>query len=173
LSIIDKKGMLFGKINIIDLSLILLVAALIIPAVIFGYKAMVAKQHAQSVLQTAPVQRKWVTIEIKSMGVWPGIAEIIKEGDVENDDLGKKIGVLAGITSSVPSEAIALSSDATHFIAVKNAAKKDMTIMLKLYMEDRGGVLYYKGGPVKMGNVVTFSTRTYDVPGMVVRMDLT
>ena len=161
MNIIDKNGRLFGKINIIDLS-VMLILLFAMPVFIFSYKAMTARENAQKI---------WVTVNVKAFRTVPQLSEVIKSEDVEMEDRGRKIGVLVKIDSITSSSMLVLASDGAHFTLVNDPTVKDLTVTLRLLCKNNSGFLYYKNFPIKMGSTVTFSTNLYDITGTIIKVD--
>ena len=78
MKIIDEKGRLFGKINIVDFLIIVLIL-IVIPAFLHIYKIM----GERPVL----VPYKWIKAEAVTFTI-PEIAKLIKEGDASYDYYG-------------------------------------------------------------------------------------
>lgn len=87
MKLIDEKGRLFGKINIVDFSIIL-VFLICIPAFFYIYKVL-GKRPAM-------VPFRWVQIEAVTFTI-PEFAELFKPGDVSLDELGNPDGKLLKI----------------------------------------------------------------------------
>lgn len=88
MKIIDDKGRLFGKINIVDF-LILVCVAVLIPAFIGTYKILQKKPER--------VPSRWIRVEAVTF-VIPEFLGLMKEGDVGYDDNGKQDSELLRIT---------------------------------------------------------------------------
>ncbi len=161
MNIIDKNGRLFGKINIIDLSVVLILL-FAIPVFMFGYKAMTARDD---------MQKTWVTVKMKVLRVIPELAEVMQSEDVETEYSGRKIGTLVKIDSLVPSATLALANDPTRLTMVNDPVTKDVIVMLRLLCKDNLGFLYYKNFSIKIGNALTFSTNAYDITGTIIKVD--
>ena len=160
MSIIDKNGRLFGKINIIDLFVILIVL-FVIPMFIFGYKAMTVR---------AEKQKTWVDVSMKVSRVVPELVEVIKPEDFEIGDSGRKIGVLVKIDKMIPSATLVLANDSTHFTLINDPITKDVMITLRLLCKNESGFFYYKNLPVKVGGAIIFSTGEYDITGTILKV---
>lgn len=161
MNIIDKNGRLFGKINVIDFSVILILL-FAIPVFVFGYKAMVARDN---------MQKKWVTVKVKAFWVVPELADVIKPEDAEVGDSGKKIGAVIKIENIVPSSALKLTNDSTHFVLGQDTTLSDITVTLNLLCKNNLGFLYYKGFPVKIGSQIVFSANLYDITGTIIKIE--
>ena len=87
MKIIDSKGRLFGRINIIDFIILVFIIGLILSSV-YSYKILGKRPSA--------VKPKWVNVEVVSF-VIPEIATLIKEGDKSFDPEGNIDGVVLKI----------------------------------------------------------------------------
>ena len=157
MNILDKNGKLFGKINIIDFSVIMILL-LAVPLFIFAYQAMNSKKNEPT---------KWVTVELKIQRVDPELIEALKEGDVEKNELGKKIGIFGKLSKVTSTSTAVLVGDTM----VNDSLKKDITVTVRLLCKDYDNNLYYKNFPVKIGSIITFSTITYEITGVAIKVD--
>lgn len=169
MNIIDKKGMLFGKINIIDLSVVLILL-FTVPAFIFSYKAIGSKHNAKAIIADKN-NGKWVTAVLRFQEIEPELIKVIKEGDVEKDGSGKEVALLVKISEVSPSEKSVISSDSTRLVTVKDPVKKDMTVIMRVLCLEQSGIPYYKNYPVKIRGTVAFSTDMYDVVGRIIDIE--
>ncbi|UCD55448.1 MAG: DUF4330 family protein [Candidatus Omnitrophota bacterium] len=87
MKIIDEKGRLLGKINIVDFSIILLFL-IIIPAFFYIYDVLGKKPTR--------VPHTWVKVEVVTF-IIPEIAELFKPGDLSYDAFGDPDGRLLKI----------------------------------------------------------------------------
>ena len=87
MKIIDEKGRLFGKINIVDFVIIVLICV-IIPAFFHIYK----------ILGKTPtrIPYSWIKVEAVTFTM-PEIAELIEPGDISLDGFGNPDGKLLAI----------------------------------------------------------------------------
>ena len=164
MDILDKNGRLFGKINIIDLTIIL-VFLFAIPVFTFSYRAMTLKRDPAK----AAVAERWTTVRLRLQSYDPEVIKVIKEGDVEKNDMGKEIGVLVkkdisdyDITSKKELKIISIEEP-------KIWLKKELVI--KILCTEHNGILYYKSCCVKIGSPLTFSAIMYDVTGVVIKIE--
>ncbi len=156
MNIMDEKGRLFGRINVIDFVVILLLFSLI-PILYVGYKLNTREDHA--------VMRS-VSIKVRSVETMPELINVIKPGDVDMDPSGKPVGKIARIFEAVPSEVVVLRGDNQLTMKTSNI-KKDVLIMIEAVCEVKGGLLYYKEQPVKIGENIIFSTNLYTLRGVI------
>lgn len=158
--IIDQKGRLFGLINVIDLSIIMLM--LFFAVLIFvGYFAINRPANV--------AESKWITVEIKLTEVEPELVEVINKGDLEQDSYMRTIGKLAAI-SSVKASKVWVIVDNQRLSTIDHPTKKDIIVDAEIFCTKKEGIWYYKSEPVKINNKITFATKLYNLPGLVIKM---
>lgn len=111
------------------------------------------------------LKNRRVDLAVKFTGIIPEVANIIKEGDLENDPENKMVGRLKSIISNRPSEILVFKED--RWITVKHPFQKDVVVILEMLCIEKDGILYFKNYPVKMGNSVTFTTGLYSISGVI------
>jgi len=162
LMLIDEKGRIFGKINIIDLFVIVLILS-VVPMYFMGHKVINAK---------IPVVIKEdivVRVEARFDRVIPELAKVMAEGDAEKDDSGRTLGKLVKVISNEPSRVLTMNStgvteDKLQF--VPDPDHRDIKALLELTVEDSGSIKY-RGSVMKIGNPIIFTTDLYYVQGTV------
>ena len=128
---IDKNGKLFGKINIIDLIVILLVVAMV---AFFGI-SKISKKDTGEVTEESKITMEFATDE-----VYDYVVEHVKEGDALYDaDFNKKIGTVKSFEAG-PSRAYTTTSDGK---LVMN--EKEGFSSLTIVCDVEGGVLEDNG----------------------------
>ena len=140
--IIDQKGRIFGLVNIIDLSIILLLVSFL-PVFYLGYKGIAAENKKEGA--------EWVSVQVKVLDIKSETNTLILKYDIEN--LLKKLEVAAD--DKMP-------------LTVNNVLKKGPLVDIELLCIKKGGVFYYKGSPVKIGGPVTFTADMYNISGSIV-----
>ncbi len=175
MNIIDEKGRLFGRINVIDFVVIVFLLALV-PIVYLGYNIAAAKSK-KDVAQIS------VNIQVKFADQMPELVGHIKSGDYEKDVLGRKIGEIISY-SVAPQESVyrqktARASKAGEPVQTTEGSDQIITTIpisnskdhilatLKIVCYAKNGVLYYGEQPVKIGRDFIFSTDLYMVTGLV------
>ncbi|MDD5136746.1 MAG: DUF4330 family protein [Candidatus Omnitrophica bacterium] len=159
--IIDQKGRLFGLINVIDLSVILILVSFV-PLIFIGYKIVSMGEKTED--------KEWVSVKIKLVETEPEFSSIISAGDVEKDPLGKTIGRLTAIANVKPSK-VWVTVDNKMLTTIDHPVKKDIVVNADILCLKKEGTLYYKAIPVKVGNAITFTTDLYNLPGLVVGLE--
>ena len=154
--VIDDKGRIFGRINVIDFAIVAF-ALMFIPMAYFGYKAFRAGY--------GPGQR-WVEVEAKFSELEPELAAVIIKGDVADDIFNKKCGEVLEIKETKPSE-VALLVDNRSMAILSHPYKKDVRVLLNILCAKKAGILFYNESPVRIGGMLDFSTDLYTVNGKV------
>lgn len=171
----DEKGRLFGRINIIDLAVILFFCMLI-PASYLGYNLATIESKKDRELFN-------VNIQVKFISLMPELAGSIKTGDFEKDMLGRKIGEIvsykvtpqelayrqkiAHVSKENESEIIENSDTIITTIPISNSTY-DILATMKLMCYVKKNALYYGNEqPVKIGKEFIFSTDLYVITGLI------
>jgi hypothetical protein len=162
MKIIDQKGKVFGRINIIDLSVIIVLVSFL-PLLYLGYRVVALHSQREGA--------RWVPAQIKLLNIDPEFSKVIEIGDVEKNFAGNDIGKLTAISSIKPSKVWVIVDNKT-LGTIDDPIKKDMLVDADLLCEKKGGVLYYKSTVVKIGNVITFSTDLYNLSGSIVGLKI-
>ena len=159
MKIVDRKGKLFGLINIIDLTVLIFLVSIIAVIMVFGYLTLINGGSIQA--------KKWVAVQIKFLGIYPEISGIISAGDVEKNPSGKTAAKLTSIVSINPSKAWVMVDNKT-LSAIDDPVKKDIIVNVEVLCTETGGTFYYKANPLRIGNNVIFSTDLYTVSGVII-----
>jgi len=165
LKIIDEKGRLFGKINIIDFFVILVLISFT-TVLYYGYKITFDKRET--------VKDSWIGVTVKFLNVMPELANALKVGDDEHGPSGYTIGKITEIIDIYSSESIILTDMPTITRAahlVEHPYKKTVLLKLEVLQTGRNGALYYKDTPIKIGNKIVFSTKYYNIDGRIVGIE--
>lgn len=177
MKIIDGKGRLFGRINIIDLAVLVFFLMLIF-IIFMGYK-IAARRTDKNYREVA--------VKVKFIKIMPELTKFIKAGDIEKDGLGKIIGTVKSAETIVSNTSYSKklsppSGDGSVDYVVLNMGDRvmvmplseniDLMVGLDITCNVEKGVLYYNGQPVKIGREFTLSTDLYAVTGYVVDLKL-
>ena len=160
--LIDGKGRLFSKINIVDLFVIVLILS-VIPMFLMGHKVINAKIPA--VVKKEVVVR----VEAKFYRVIPELAKVMAEGDVEQDDSGKTVGKLVKIISNEQPEILTINATGVNenkLQFVPDPNYRNIKLLLELTVEE-GRSIKYRGSVVKIGNPIVFTTDLYYIEGTI------
>lgn len=158
MAIINKQGKIFGKINVIDFSVIMVLLFFVF-TVYVGYKVFV-KDKANNKKPSEFV------VKIRFKNLEPELAKVISLGDVEKNKYGVTIGQVVKIENIMPASMII--HDSKEFVVTNHPYQKDVMVSLRLFCIDKNDVYYYKDFPVKIGSTLTFSTDLYNADGLIV-----
>ncbi len=160
--LIDEKGRLFGKINVVDLFVVVLIL-LVIPMFFIEHKVISAKIPS--------VIKKDITVRVEARfdRVIPELAKVMAEGDVEQDDSGKRLGKLVKIISDEQPKIFTVNATGVNenmLQFVPDANYRDIKVLLELSVEE-GRTIKYRGGVIKIGNPIEFTTDLYHIQGTI------
>ncbi len=164
MKIIDEKGRVFGKINIIDFIVVLFLVFLM-PMFYFGYKILNSKKNVVVIEQKRTIQ-----VEVKFSNVLLEVANVVKEGDVARDPAGDVIGTLIKIVTNESPKSYLLDSKDNQFVIIPNpySQSRDMLAILDLKCAQQGRALYFDTYVIKIGNPILFPTDLYVIQGTIV-----
>lgn len=162
MKMIDEKGRVFGKINIIDFIFVVLLLS-VIPVFYYGNKLTAMKK---------PPEKRYEKIiaEIKFLKVIPELASVVKEGDVDKDPGGNAAGVLKKIVSSRNSRFTAMGNN-EQVVVTEDPTMRDIQASFDLNCVNNNGDLDFEGYPVKIGSNIVFTTDLYSMQGIVVKIE--
>ena len=160
MKIVDEKGRIFGKLNIIDFIVILILLSFV-PMIYFGYKVFTKKEE---VITT----EKWIVIYGKFSELLPEVSSRISRLDTMKAPSGKVIGKIGEVRSAKPSDLLVLTEN-REVTVVKHPSRKDMLLWLDiLVLVKNNDTMYYNNSPVKIGEPIIFSTDEYTINGIIV-----
>ncbi len=153
MKIIDEKGRLFGKINVIDF-MVILIFLFLVPAFYFGYKII----FEQSI---DVLERGFVEIEIncRLIKLRPNLLKMISVGEKELDENGEVIGEIISLGQSEPYE---YEFDIGEQRIIKeDAILKQVEARLKFRAEDINSKPYYKDKMIEIGSPLEFKINNF------------
>ncbi len=153
MKIVDDKGRLFGKINLIDLSIILFLIYLI-PMFYFGYR----------IFKKPPINHssELVDIEVNAMFIKlkQNIVDMIKPGDTDMASDGLTTARIVWVGNSRPYQHRADIKSLQFFIS-DDPLLKTVPVKLKVKAEVRGDYLYYKNLRIAINDPIEFDSGKY------------
>ena len=160
MKIIDEKGRLLGKINVIDFLVVIFFLSLI-PMFYFGYK-IVNQKPTVPVTENVEVQKKeFIEIELSFIfkRIDPKILSLISVGDKE---IGKEKEIMGEILS------LGEFKPYSYEISIGSAKKvivvsvlKDLPVTLRIKAEVKQSNLYYKDRQIADNAAIDFVTDKY------------
>lgn len=160
--IIDNKGRIFGKINIIDFLVVLFILVLV-PLFFIGNKILSAKK-VEVVAEETPL-----TVEVRFSKIMPELANVLQEGDLQRNEMGNIVGKLVKIVSNEPTkiQLIELSGYSGNKFDISDSDCREIKALFELICVKRSGNFIYGGHIIKIGNQVSFSTDLYSIQGVI------
>jgi len=150
--ILDKKGRLFGKVNILDAT----IAVLLILAVVL-YLGLLRR----TVSMKEAFDRALVDMQV-TMRVPAEMYGMIKSGDKSVNDY---LGFHAIITRV---EKLAGENPTEQELNLHPGPNLNLWLRMKVYLE--GDQIIYENRPIKMGSELPFTGERYDFTGRVIRI---
>jgi len=166
LKIIDEKGRLFGKINIIDFTVIFL-ACCLIPMFYFGYKIL----KKPSGIPEIKKEYTDITVHCQFVKVPSAILPQISEGDKELDETGKIIGEITK-TGEVTPYVENFDIGAGNYVDRRNPDFKNLKTKIKLHVEIKNNALFYKDKKIYQNSEIEFKTVKYVLTGVIKTNDI-
>ena len=157
MKIIDEKGRLFGRINIIDF-LVMLILCGAIPLFYLGYRIL--NKHV--VIVEAPKEIREIEINAKFIKLKPETLALLAVGDREMDQQGQVIGRVTWLGTGLPYRySFDLGQGRT--IMADDLQLKEIEAKLIVAGEVRDGCIFYKGQRVNLGSSFEFKSEKYNV----------
>lgn len=166
LKIIDEKGRLFGRINVIDF-LVLLFFLGLSPMFYFGYKIFNKKPPQAAPVPAVEVPKTVIETELDFIlnKLDPETAGLISKGDREVDEKGEVAAEIISLGRALP---------VTYEIDTGNQQKlikddpvlKKIPALLKIKAEFKDNILYYKGKPIKVNSAIDFVSAKYKLEAL-------
>lgn len=182
MKIIDEKGRLFGKINVIDF-LVIFILFCLVPMFYFGYKILTKK----TIVITPELEE--VILKVKFTNLLPKITETVKDGDeqvefreemLESKKVVRRIVVakIEKILSNEPAEYITLKEDRTTWGFAQHPKNRDLVLEIKvlckqkdvLHKQKDSDLVSSKNVPLKIGLQFNFSTYLYSISGTIIEI---
>lgn len=169
MKIIDEKGKLFGKINVIDF-LVLLFFLCLTPMFYFGYKIFNKKPPQNTPAPIAPIieaPKTFIETELNFIlnKLEPETARLILKGDREVNEKGEVIAEIISLGRILPVTYEIDMGDQQKLIKDDPALKK-IPALLKIKAEFKDNTLYHKGKPIKANSVIDFVTGKYKLEAL-------
>lgn len=164
--IVDSHGRLFGKINLIDLAV--LIGLLLVG--LEGYRLLFEKGRVFPSKVSAPEERRsaFVTIEIQNKPLWFNRA--ITVGDRETNEWNQPIGIIVGKETS-PAKYLILGPEGDALL-LGSPSREDIFLKVKLEATVVKGDLLFKDVKLKIGNRITLETKTISLEGVIMNVRL-
>ncbi len=164
--IIDEKGRLFGKINVIDFLVILFLLSLS-PMFYFGYKIFNKKQSSQAVGESAAKEIIETEAAFILTRIDPKTADMVSTADEEIDANGEVIGTIISLDKARP---LVYEIDVGNGqeLTQESPSMKEIPAILRLKAEMRDNTIYYKDKLIQINSAIDFKTGKYAVQALLV-----
>lgn len=161
--IIDDKGRLFGKINVIDFLAILFLLC-IIPVAYLGYKVF-----KRPLPEPEKITSIFTSVDVYTIfkDLTPEVAGLISIGDKEMNSAGNLVGEILDILK-VESNFMNIKLSQSDIITKEDISKKQVTAKLRLMGRLEHDEMLYKGNRVKFGSEIVLKTTEYTVRGTII-----
>jgi len=158
MKIIDEKGRLFGKINIIDFLVILFLFSFT-PMLYFGYKIFTRK--ALSAFE--PRELMTIKVDCSFIRIKPETLRLISNFSDERDAKGNLIGRIVWVGSDKPYMNIIILNGNNDVLYREDPVLRELPVKLELLVEKINNVLFYRGQPIQFGSTFVFQNQKYSV----------
>ena len=154
---IDEKGKLFGKVNLLDLFLLIVIVAVVAVAGLYF-------ANRPKAAETLPIT---YTLEIQNKE--DSYFDHVYEGEIVTDTItGVPVGVISGFTKK-PAQVITQAGD--ELILVSPEGRSDGYVEISVDANVSGSDIITNDIPIKIGRGVTFRSETVSMPGYIVDME--
>lgn len=161
MKIIDEKGRLFGKINVIDFSVILFLICLM-PFFYFGYKIFIKRPEPAKLSELVPKKIIEREIKVDFIKLAPEDLKVISLGDKERDKNGQAIGEIINL-GEPKAQIYEIDIGGNKKLVTKDSILQYMSATLKIKAELRQNMLYYKDKQILLDSSIDFKTDKYQV----------
>ncbi len=165
--ILDDRGKIFGRINIIDFCVIVFII-FFLSVILVAYNVLMKESFDKKLKIAHAVKAQYVKVLFKDLE--PELAKVFSAGDTERDKYGVIRGRILRIDNIKPSDAVIVFDNKT-LVATTHPFKKDVLADMYLLCTEKDRANYYNESPVKIGNPITFSTDLYSMQGLIVEKD--
>lgn len=157
MKIIDENGMIFGKINIIDLTVLLFLVILLFT----GYKYLYLKNYPQNFLDQITEEPIFVLVNVTVVGdISPILFDAIKVGDTMNRtgvfERNVTIGTVIG---------------KENMSSIKQDGQITANISYALFVEEKPEGYYFERQILRIPDIFLFSTSTYQTRGFITNIE--
>lgn len=156
MKIIDEKGKLFEKVNVIDF-LVILFFLFLTPMLYFGYKVF----HMKPAAPVRENKKDFTEIELRFIlkKIPPQVLSLISVGDKEISEDKENIAEILGLGEVMPYNYEVTVGSVKKVIT--NSVFKDLPVTLRIKAEIRQNSLYYKDRQITDNASIDFVTDKY------------
>ena len=166
MKIIDEKGKLFGRINVIDFMVLLFFLGLT-PMFYFGYKIFNKKPPQNTPAPAIEIPKTFIETELNFIlnKLEPETAQLILKGDREVNEKGEVIAEIISLGKAIP-VAYEIDLGNQQKLIKDDPVLKKIPALLRIKAEFKDNVLYYKEKPIKINSVIDFITAKYKLEAL-------
>lgn len=160
--LIDEKGRLFGKVNVIDFLVILFLFCML-PVFYFGYKILnrpVVEKKIEEISTSVDVYAVFKNLD-------PEVANLISVEDKEIDKKGNVIGEILDV-SKIESNFIEIDLGEGGIIIKEDSQRKQATVKIRVIGRIDGNDIFYKEKKVKIDSSINFKTDKYEAKAIII-----
>lgn len=161
MKIIDLEGRIFGKVNVIDVIIILFLLILLFT----GYKYLYLKNYPQDILdKVRHPEIRWVNITVH----YDDLSRILYDAAIVGDFAHRQTYVEENLT-------IARLIEKGEYYASENTLTSNTGIVEIVYtvlIEKRPDGLYYEGNISTVAGTFEFKTDTYALKGIIINITI-
>ncbi len=155
----NKKGLLFGKISIVDIAVIVVII-LLAAGTVYKFKGL-AKTNTNAAM--VPVT---YTVEVKK--VRPYVFDNVKEGDILYDKIsGNSIGTIVAVEGTPAKEATATFNGQTVLMDVENRVDVKFTVEAEAVKSSNGTYHINRTYEVIRNSAKKFMTKYFECNGTI------
>lgn len=166
MKIIDEKGRLFGRINLIDFLVILFLLGLA-PVFYFGYK--IFNRPIEPIEPIESIEAIEAYVLFKNLS--PEVAGLISVGDFEVSKDGYAIAkVLETDTIEPSTHKIETNLDSSKYIIKADPAKKQVQLKMEIIGGVGGDTFYFKDRKMVIDSEIEFNTNKYRIKGIATKI---
>lgn len=111
---------------------------------------------------------KWISLRVKFFQVLPEIADIIQAGDIERDSDSAIVARIGKVLRDDPVKTVVAQEKKLAMLA---SSQRNLEVLLDVFCEISEGGYHFKGGGLKMGNSISFSTELYNITGTIIGIE--
>ena len=157
MKLIDENGRIFGKMNIIDLLVILFILSFL-PVFFFGYKLTAGKQRLFQ------KKKEYIEVEIPCSILFlkKDTMDLIKIGDKSFDNDGVQLGEIVWI-GQPHSQRRSFEVGVNDQITVEDPALETLPVKIRIKAEIRDNALYFREHRILVEQPFQFTTQNYNI----------
>jgi hypothetical protein len=166
-TIIDRKGRLFGKINVIDF-LVVVFLFCFIPMFYYGYKIFTKR----SAIPTKEIQleERIIDLYVILKEIDEDMVKLISVGDKDINELGQIEAEILRL-GKIENNSLDINLGNNVSVTGQDSRKKQISTKMRMRCQiEDGKYLYFKGKKITRSTLFEFKTDKYKVKGIIAKM---